>query len=200
MIKNIIFDIGRVLVGFNWQKYICDRYGEETGMILRKAIWGHGYWQQLDYGILPEEEVIENFIRFEPDYAEQIRDGFLNTGDCMSRLDYAIPWMKELKERGYNVYFLSNYSPFLIRIRPDVLDFIPFMDGGIFSCDVHVCKPDRAIYEMLCKKYDLKPEECVFLDDRADNIGGAIAYGMKGIVFENREQALKELEPMLQES
>ena len=197
MIKNIIFDIGKVLVGFNWQGYIRERYDEETAAIIRKAIWGHGYWHQLDYGVMPEEEIIQNFVRFAPEYEQQIRDGFLNTGDCMSRLDYAIPWLKELKARGYNLYFLSNYSRFLIRIRPDVLDFIPYMDGGIFSCDIHILKPDAAIYDTLCKKYDLKPEECIFMDDRPDNIAGAIAFGMQGIVFETKEQAEKELEAIL---
>ncbi len=70
----------------------------------------------------------------------------------------------------------------------EALDFVPHMDGGIFSCDVNVIKPAADIYLKLIEKYDLKPEECIFIDDHKDNIAMARKCGMKGIVFRDRDQ------------
>jgi len=132
-----------------------------------------------------------------PEYAEEIRLTFENVGQCMSRMDYAIPWIKELKADGRRVLYLSNYSRHTMQANPDVLDFLPYMDGGIFSCDVGVVKPDREIYRKLCEKYSLKPAECVFLDDFETNVTAARAYGMNAILFQDYDQAHNDLASFL---
>ena len=71
------------------------------------------------------------------------------------------------------------------------------MDGGIYSCHVKIIKPDEGIYKALADKYDLTPSECVFLDDRIDNIKAAKEFGYEGIVVKNHEQAVEELEEIL---
>ena len=81
--------------------------------------------------------------------------------------------------------------------RPDVLDFLPLMDGGVFSCYVGQVKPDPAIYRTISEKYGLTPEECVFLDDNKANIDAARDFGMNGIHFVSFEQADKELQELL---
>ena len=65
------------------------------------------------------------------------------------------------------------------------------------ACDIKAVKPDPVIYQTICEKYDLVPEECVFLDDFVDNVQAAREFGMKAILFENYEQAKKELESLL---
>ena len=76
---------------------------------------------------------------------------------------------------------------------PEALDFIPYTDGGILSYEVKLIKPEREIYEMLLSRYDLKAEECVFVDDRKRNCEGAEKVGIKAILFENKEQVENEL-------
>ena len=80
---------------------------------------------------------------------------------------------------------------------PNVVDFLPLTDGGVFSYEVHLLKPDRAIYEEICKKYSLIPSECIFIDDRKENVEAARTFGMQAIHFKSYEDTDKELQEML---
>mgnify|MGYP001448844421 CR=1 FL=1 len=88
--------------------------------------------------------------------------------------------VRRLKSHGYCVYYLSN-------IPQDVLDLLrdrgvlDGFDGGVASCEVHINKPDPKIYKALLDKYSLKAEECVFIDDRLENVQAAFALGFAGI-------------------
>ena len=99
-----------------------------------------------------------------------------NTGDG----EQALELVRRLKNHGYCVYYLSN-------IPQDVLDLLrdrgvlDGFDGGVASCEVHVNKPDPKIYKALLDKYSLKAEECVFIDDRLENVQAAFALGFAGI-------------------
>ena len=77
------------------------------------------------------------------------------------------------------------------------MKFLPYMDGTLFSYVYKMAKPDREIYEKLCTMYQLNPRETVFFDDREDNIAGAGGCGIHGILFQNHEQAKKDLETLL---
>ena len=189
MIKNVILDIGRVLIGFEWMDYIHRLFDEETAQKVTDALWKTKYWWELDRAVLSEEEILEMFYSDAPDAKAEIKEAYDRIGECMSRCDYAIPWIEDLKARGYKVYYLSNYSEHLMRARPDILDFLPHMDGGVFSCYVHLIKPDPEIYRALMEKYSLNAEECLFIDDRIDNVVAARDVGMQAIQFENYEHA-----------
>ncbi|MDO4324385.1 MAG: HAD family phosphatase, partial [Lachnospiraceae bacterium] len=198
MIRNIIFDIGGVLVGFDWPGYI-KQYGfaPEKEAAITQALMDGPVWKELDRGIWTMEELLEGFISLAPQYREDVRRVFLNSGGCIYRQEYAIPWITSLKKRGYHVYFLSNYSEWMIEQTKDALDFLPYLDGGIFSCDVKQIKPDAAIYQSLLKKYPaIRPEESVFLDDSAANVEAAGKLGFYGIVVQDHAQADRELEKL----
>ena len=197
MIKNVIFDIGNVLMKFDYMPYIRTLLKDENTVYrVNGAIWRSGCWSDLDRGRDPDT-VYARMLEIEPAYRREIRLAFENVGQCMFRMEYAIPWIQELKGRGYRVLYLSNYSHYAMQANPDVLDFLPYMDGGVFSCDVGMIKPEAGIYRELCTKYELIPSECVFLDDFAENVAAARAYGMKAILFGNYKQARKELESLL---
>jgi len=194
MIRNVILDIGRVLIGFEWMEYINRLFDEETGQKVTDALWKTHYWWELDRAVLSEEEILEKFYSAGPDVKDWLREAFDRVGECMTRFEYAIPWIEDLKENGYRVYYLSNYSEHLMRANPEVLDFLPHMDGGVFSCYVKLIKPDPEIYRTLMDKYDLKAEECLFIDDREENVAAARELGMQGIRFENYEQAKSDFD------
>lgn len=199
MIKNIIFDIGDVLMRFTWDEYIHNLFDGNTETIdaVNEAINATGLWIELDRNVIPEEEVFYRMRNHNPKYWKDVVRALENAGGCFNRTDYAIPWIKELKSKGYKIYFLSNYSLFNLRSAPEVVDFLPLTDGGVFSCDVHLLKPDRAIYEEICKKYDLVPSECIFIDDRKENVDAAIEYGMEAIQFKGYEFTDKQLKEKL---
>ncbi|MBQ8822751.1 MAG: HAD family phosphatase [Lachnospiraceae bacterium] len=194
MIKNIIFDIGNVLCAFRWREYFQEfGYSEEVLERLAKATALNEDWNEFDRGALTREEILQLFVENDPGIEKEIRETLTNIKNLLARYDYAVPWIQELKSKGYKCYYLSNFSLPAWEDCQHVLDFIPYMDGGILSYRDKVIKPSREIYELLMARYDLRPEECVFLDDTEKNILGAREAGLFGIMFENKEQAIKEL-------
>lgn len=198
MLKNVIFDIGNVLMSFDAQNYGAVYFKDKAmAKIMQDAINSYGLWDRCDMGDRDVLEIIDEFALTVKGYEDMARTAALDSLNFVLHVDYAIPWLKELKAAGFNVYFLSNYNKYLRDVKPEILDFIPYMDGGIFSCDVHLLKPHKEIYEALLAKYGLKAEECIFLDDRVANIEGGKAVGMDGIVFKTYEQGYAELKNKL---
>ena len=148
---------------------------------------------------MPESEVIDEMVKVAPEYEEEIRLFFRDGKDkVVKAFDYATDWIKELQSRGYKVYLLSNYPENYFELHThNQLDFASIVDGKIISGMVKMVKPDADIYQCLFDTYNLKPEECVFLDDRPENIEGGEKLGMRGIVFESYEDAKAKLEKML---
>ena len=169
---------------------------EETVYRVNGAIWRSGCWSDLDRGG-DLETVYARMLKVEPKYRREVQLAFENLGQCMFRMDYAVPWIQELKDRGYRVLYLSNYSTYAMQANPDVLDFLPYMDGGVFSCEVGFVKPEAEIYQALFEKYQLAPTECVFLDDFSENVSAAEKYGVRGIWFRNYQQGHKALDDLL---
>lgn len=197
MIRTIIFDIGNVLVDFRWKEFFQDRgfEGERLARIARATVENPD-WCEYDRGVLSDEEILQLFINKDPELESEIKATFENFGEMVRIRDYAIHWVKELKEKGYQVLYLSNYSEKMEREGKGALDFIPYMDGGIFSYKEKVIKPEAEIYERLIERYNLIPGESVFLDDTLVNLTAAARKGIKTILFQSREQALLELKKL----
>ena len=198
-IKNVIFDIGEVLVDFAWREHMRTHLGfsEEAIAVLGEKWIGAPLWQELDRGALSETEVIERAREAVPEYAAEIQRFWDNPDGIVVCREQSAPWLSSLKERGYGVYLLSNYPKSLFEIHIKDFAFVPYTDGRVVSCYEKVMKPDARIYQILLDRYSLKADECVFIDDREENIAGARAAGMHGIVFHDIEQAMSELEEML---
>ena len=197
MIRNIVFDIGNVLIGFDAMEYLTSLFGEEKAVRIAEAVFGTGYWQELDIAKLSEEEILELFYSAAPDLRDEIKEAFDRIGECVEKLDWPVPVIESLKEKGYGVYFLSNMSGHVINSNAEAFGFVSHMDGGVWSCDVHVIKPDAEIYRIIFEKYGLVPEECIFIDDHRENIAVGKKSGMKGIVFKDYEQLTADLEKAL---
>ena len=198
MIKTIIFDIGNVLMRFDYGLYIKNLLKDDDLIEkVNEAIWAHGYWNELDLGHDPEE-VFSKMFAAGPDYQKEIRLVLDNVGQCIGRAEYAASWIKDLKKEGYQILFLSNYSEYIMKAGPEALDFLPLMDGGVFSCHVGMIKPDLRIFRKICDKYALEPSECVFIDDNKENIEAAKEFGLNTVHFKDYEQARAELESLLE--
>ena len=197
MIRTIIFDIGNVLADFRWKEFYMDKgYSGEVLESLCNATVGSPDWREYDRGVLTDEEMLKRFIKNDPEMEGVIREALADTKDMVRMRDYAIPWIQELKEKGYQVLFLSNFPEKLRWECDEELAFIPYTDGGIFSYEDKVIKPGTEIYLLLLYRFGLKPEECVFLDDSKRNIKGAAELGINTILFTDRESALLELKKL----
>lgn len=193
-IKNIIFDIGNVLLGFDYRSFFQSfGYDEATVERLAKATAQSPDWNEFDRGVLSYEEVLQRFVANDPELEPVIFRTFENLNGILRRYEYAIPWIRELKDKGYKVYYLSNFFRKVEADCAETMDFMPYMDGGILSYREKVTKPEGAIYQLLLSRYGLKAEESVFLDDTEKNIVGARKEGIYGIVFQNKAQACEEL-------
>jgi putative hydrolase of the HAD superfamily len=108
--------------------------------------------------------------------------------------------LKKAKEKGYKVYLLSNISKedheYYLK-RKDLVEIFRLADGGIMSYKVKANKPDAKIYNELLKAYNLKPEECLFLDNRKAMVDGARKVGIDGIVCDDHEKAIEKLEKII---
>lgn len=194
MITNVIFDIGNVLTDFCWEKfYKSFHYSDEIYERLAKATVRSGVWHEFDRGVWSDEQIIDTFIQNDPGIEKEIREVFRNTHGIVTKREYAIGWIQSLKEKGYRVYVLSNFSKKCAAECADALDFLPYTDGGILSYQDKLIKPDPAIYKLLMERYHLIPEECVFIDDLARNTKAAEECGMHAIVFTTKEAVEEEL-------
>ena len=200
MIRNIIFDIGNVLTDFRWREFLQDK-GIEDAMIDRiaKASVESPLWNEVDRGEWSMEKLMAEFVKLDPGIEAELHIAYDNITGMVTKRDYAIPWIEELKAKGYGVYYLSNFSDKAYVECADALDFLPYADGGILSYRDKVIKPDEKIYKLLLSRYGLKAEECVFLDDMPRNVEAAQKLGFYGIIFRTKEQAEEELQKLVAE-
>ncbi len=193
-IKTVIFDIGNVLVDFCWEKhYKSFGYSEEIFQRLAKATVYDDMWNQFDKGVLSEQEMLDIFIHNDPEIEQEIRTVFQNVSGTIEVYDYAYDWIHELQDKGYQVLILSNFSEKCFRECGTKMDFVKEADGAVISYIERMIKPDDEIYELLLTRYHLNPEECVFMDDKQENVTAAEKHGIHGIVFQNRADAIRQM-------
>ncbi len=183
--KNIVFDLGGVL--FAREKRELSREFIEFFSFIRAPKMPH-FWEEYDRGTWTLDMVKEHLCREQGCSREQCEE-FLHTAISMQRPIAATEALiGELKKAGYKLYVLSNMS----------LEFIDFLrkfpvyglfDGEVVSCEEHVVKPERHIYEILLERYGLDPRETLFIDDREANIVAAGELGISGHVFNHADPA-----------
>ena len=193
MIRNVIFDVGNVLIEFDWHKFLRTLFDEETAQAVSPAMWGTAAWDELDRGVLSMDEVTALFIANAPDYEPQIREALDRIGECPSVKPYTIAWIRELKSKGFHVYYLSNYFQTIWEKRPDIRSFADETDGGIFSWQEKVIKPSPESFQRLLDRYGLKAGESLFIDDSPKNIAAAKALGFHAVRFEDYERQHEEI-------
>lgn len=184
MIQNIVFDIGQVIVHWQPEDWLTRRFGPSLGPRLYAAAMGSGYWREnIDWGNIPEDDIFRRVTAQNPELASELAElervwyGIFQpipeTEDLIRRLDAA----------GLRLYYLSNFpEKAFLHLRDTLPAFRP-MRGGVVSWEVHLCKPDPAIYRALLERYGLKPEETVFTDDMPENIEAAQKLGIQAHQF-----------------
>ena len=196
----MVFDIGNVLVDFRWRALMIDlELAEETQKIFEHTVFGSHWWGELDQGIYEEAEILKNFREDNKEHLDEFNLVWENRDKLVEPYTYAVDWIVQLKEAGLKVYLLSNYprEVFALHTECGSFPFLEKVDGKVVSGFVKMIKPNADIYKYLLKEYSLCADECVFIDDREENVEAARTLGMKGIVFECYEQAHRELERLL---
>lgn len=202
MIKNVVLDIGGVLVDYHTVDYYTVRgYSDQMARRLHAVTMGSPLWEQNDIGLMPYDWTLDRMKALDESLAADIEKTLRRQDGIVTWRKESKDWIESFRAKGYRVLVLSNFSEMALRDCPEALDFLGenlggtgkigdygVISEGILSCKVHTIKPYPAIYAHLLIRYGLIPEETVFVDDTQKNLTGAQKYGIHTILFESREQ------------
>ena len=196
MIKNIIFDFGNVL-GWTLADYTTKTYvtDPEEQKLIRKVVFDPQDWDLLNRGKMTDEEMLKKVCAQLPEHLWEdaciVYNNWTNTATPVPGM---IRLVKELKEKGYKMYLLSNATDTFAEKYKDIpwmCSILDRFDGLVFSAKVGMAKPDREIYEYVLNTYHLKAEETMFVDDYKENIEACEKVGITGYHFDQDAQKLK---------
>lgn len=191
MKKDLIFDIGGVLIGFRVFEMLAD-YGldRESSERVANEVFDEQYWSEFDRGTINFEEIKEFYKNKYPEDAEHIEYFLVNCELIKINRPKVWEYVIKLKSMGYRIYLLSNYSEKLLKMHTADIPFMDDVDGKVISYQVHSVKPEEDIYKILLNKYNLNPENCVFFDDRKDNTDAAAKLGIETYTIESESHLL----------
>jgi putative hydrolase of the HAD superfamily len=198
MIKNLVFDLGNVLISFRPSEFFNKKNFPETikSKIL-PDIFGSREWLMLDNGDINTSEAIDRIAEKSSLKKEEIAHIFNLRTEMMFPLDSNVRLLPELRKQGFRLYFLSNFPIDIFEEIRTGYFFFTYFDGGVISSEVKFSKPDKRIFEILLEKYRLVPSESLFVDDVEINVRSAESLGMKGLVTYGSDDISHELEAAL---
>ena len=199
MIKNVVFDIGNVILNFDYMKVISEYTDsiEEKKFILDNIMNSPEWlgYSLIDTGFITKEEAIQ----IVQDRTNHINDNlvrnFWNNYNNYAFVDKRVlNLIERLKNKGYKVYLLSNMNEYTFN-KVKASNLFNIVDGYVLSYLVHQVKPYISIYKTLISKYNLTVSECLFIDDNENNINTAKMLGMIGRLVkpDNYEDILRVL-------
>jgi epoxide hydrolase-like predicted phosphatase len=182
MIRNIIFDLGNVLISFNPADYLSNHgYPEDLKNTYLNDVFRSAEWRLIDNGDLTTVEAIDVISSRSSLKRHEISEIFDLRNKILLPIDNNIKILPELKKQGFRLYFLSNFPCDIFEDVVERNSFFKLFDGGIISARVKASKPGKRIYDILMEKYSLIPRECLFIDDLEPNVETAVEMGMTGI-------------------
>ena len=200
MIRNIIFDFGSVLVDWNPERLYGPYFNDDAKMrYFLTEICPHAWNAQADAG-RSTAEITEERVAVHPEWEKEIRMYF---GQWIKMMGEQIPGMQELveelKNRGYRLYGLTNWSAETFPLVKDNYPVFRLLDGIVVSGEEKIAKPDPGIFRILLQRYGLKPEECLFIDDNPGNVSTGESLGIRGLIFTSAAALRSRLAEVLQE-
>ena len=195
MKKNLIFDVGGVLIGYRWKEMFTDDFGlsDEEADDLGHRIFDDPIWPDFDRGTVEINALVEHYCNLNPKYEYYIKRMFYENDKMATEREAVWDRIDELKKKGYSVYILSNYSEYLYKKHTAHLPFRRLLDGGIVSYEVGAIKPEPEIYRQILAKYSLDPSDCIFYDDLERNVEAAREQGIESYLVRSEEELLDKL-------
>ena len=186
--------MGGVLIDLDLNRTLSEYFDEKYHKEILEKVFYSDTWRDMDAGILRADDAIPQILsRLPEEIRPLLREMISNFYPYMPPIDYMEYFILRLKNAGYKVYLLSNATPRFFDVYQNY-PAICQLDGFFISALYKLIKPQPEIYDAFCKKFNLVPEECFFIDDMKVNIDGARAFGMQGFVFDTRDLAGLEKE------
>lgn len=198
MIRHLIFDFGNVLLESDFELFISRITNDERVKdLFRQHVFTRQFTHKLDLGYQSSSQLFAQLAQQYPLLAPTLVQF---EGRWMEHLVGEMPGMYALlqryKQQGFKLYGLSNWSDLIYPVLAKYPIF-GLLDGRIISYEEHLVKPDPAIYQVLLDRFSLTPQECLFTDDKPENVVTAQQLGMQGIVFRNAAQFEVELNSII---
>lgn len=191
MVKNIIFDFGNVIGKFD-PDYICGFYCEGKDLKIFKDIIFAG-WADLDAGYIEYEDFKAEKITELPDSLKEAgADFFEDWYTHMPLIEETKELIQYLKNKGLRLFLLSNAPKFFADRIDYFKEGVESLEDMVFSGPIKMAKPDKEIYMYAMEKFKTKPEECLFLDDKQENVSAARLIGMNAFVYKGKAEPVKE--------
>jgi FMN phosphatase YigB (HAD superfamily) len=198
MIRNIVFDLGNVLISFKPDEFFeKENYPENYRATILNDIFDSNEWQLLDNGDITLTDAIETISLRSSLRKEEIAHVFNLRTTLMFPLDQNVRLLPELKKEGYRLFFLSNFAKDTFEEIEKGYYFFKYFDGGVISSEVRQSKPHQRIYQILLEKYSLIAKECLFIDDLEANVAAAKMAGMNGLETFGSQEISKEIREAL---
>ncbi len=189
MIKNVIFDIGNVIFNYDRDSLLHHFYNGKDFELLKEKTFKN--WEMLDEDAISLDEYYELVKKDLPPHLSRYALSALKTWEYfMNQNNEIIDLIHELKQKGYKLFILSNITKHFVNVSykfPILKEF----DGIVYSSLIKLVKPNKEIYKYLLNKYNLNPEECVFVDDTKTNLAGAARFGIKTFHFVSNPSELR---------
>ena len=200
MIKNLVFDLGNVLIEWNSEKILTYFEPEkERRQVLRQAIFESGVWHQTDKGELSLKEACEEVLtQLDASYHSAIKNIFYHWYEVVYVYSDLQERIRLWVAQDYRIYILSTTCEIFYHIeKAGLLPIYPLLSGYILSSEVGVVKPEAEIYQKLLKKYGLDPVESVFIDDIQANLDTAAELGFETILSTSETENIRAMETLL---
>ena len=185
MIKNIIFDLGNVLLNYKPMEFLLQFTTDQdriNGFISKVSF--SKTWFELDRGTLSLEKAREILSSRYPEELDLLVPYFEHWLEILTPIQDRIEILEPLKKNGYKLFILSNFIEEAFKYVIEQYDFFSLFDGRVISYEEKVIKPEKAIYDILLSRYNLIPQECVFLDDHSSFLKPAKQLGMSTILVQ----------------
>ncbi|AAD35724.1 MULTISPECIES: HAD family hydrolase [Thermotoga] len=192
MIRNIVFDLGGVLIDWRPCEYLVESFPEDVAKVLEREIFKHEDWKKMDRGTLPENDLWEKKKKELSEYREYVEKLEREVPKLLKPIEENVKLLSILKEKNFKLYVLSNYGKIYFEMVRRRYRFFDFFDGMVISSHVGFIKPEKEIYLELIRKYKITPKESLFIDDMEENVKAAEELGFNTIHLPEPSR-LKEL-------
>lgn len=192
MIKNLIFDFGKVLVNYDFTAVISPLFAtREEKESFERFLSSPAFVDECDLEMMPFAEIIRQKQLLYPQWKQPLQHYLDHYHETVTgEMPHMRHTLQQLRQQGYRLYGLTNWCSKVHEVM-ERFPIFRLLDGQVISSEEHLLKPDVAIYQRLLSKYKLKAEECLFADDKQSNVEGAIKAGMHAVTFTTAENYLR---------
>ena len=180
MIKNIVLDVGGVI--FDDSKQNIQKLLNKNCDNIYKIAYGGGFKKCLLGEISVQEHI--NSLKNEKDFNDISyilkKENLIKSYPLIKN---NFEYIKGLRKRGYKLFLLTNITEDSYNYINELINMDETFDGGIYSYQEHLIKPDYDIYNLLINRFNLNKDETIFFDDKEKNVKAANEVGIKSYVF-----------------